>query len=113
MLLSLPTLIISSLVFIFFQVTINSAKALKVIRLLILGLNIITISETWLHNKITDIEIKIDSFVLYRPDSRIGLIESAECILSTINSIERHNELIILGDFNSKWLDYSSFSDTN
>ena len=35
------------------------------------------------------------------------------CILSTINSLGRHNELIILGDFNSYWLHCSSHKDRN
>ena len=36
--------------------------------------NIITISETWLHDNITDDEIEIENFVLYRADrsSRVG-----------------------------------------
>jgi len=127
--------------------------------------NIITISETWLHNNIADDMIKIEDYVLYRSDrtSRghrvatyvsafldsehvipsigpvnfeclfvkvtlhanknltIGNIyrppsapsDSMMCILSTINSREKHNELIILGDFNRNWLDRSSVNDTN
>jgi len=35
------------------------------------------------------------------------------CILSTINSIEKHNELIILGDLNKNWLYRSSVNDRN
>lgn len=34
-----------------------------------------------------------------------------KCILSTINSFEKHNELIILGDSNSNWLSHSSTND--
>ncbi len=47
----------------------------------------------------------------YRPPSAPG--ESMKNILSTIDSLERHNELIILGDFNSNWLDRSSINDRN
>lgn len=153
--------------------TIETAKGLKVIHLNIRSLvlktdllrawvtlykpNIITISETWLHNNITDDKIEIDNFVLsrahrasrgggvalyiaehiisecvipnvepvnfeclfiniilhdnkhltigniYRPNSTPA--SSTNNILSTINSLEKHNELFILGDFNSNWLD--------
>jgi len=63
---------------------INLVKGLKIIRLNIRSLvskmdllracvtlykpNIITISETWLHDNITDDEIEIENFVLYRAD---------------------------------------------
>ncbi len=48
---------------------------------------------------------------IYRPPS--APTDSTKCILSTINSLERHNEMIILGDFNSKWLDCSTSNDRN
>lgn len=35
------------------------------------------------------------------------------CILSTITSLKKHNEMIILGDFNINWLDRSSSSHQN
>ncbi len=43
---------------------------------------------------------------IYRPPS--APLDSANCILATINSLKKHNELIILGDFNSNWLHKSS-----
>lgn len=46
---------------------------------------------------------------IYRPPP--ALAGSTECILSTINSFEKHNELIILGDFNNNWLSHSSTND--
>lgn len=64
--------------------TIETTKGLRVIHLNIRSLvsktdelrawvthykpNIITISETWLHSKITDESVEIDNFVLYRSD---------------------------------------------
>lgn len=48
---------------------------------------------------------------IYRPPSAPA--DSMKNILSTIDSLERHNELIILGDFNSNWLDRSSSNDRN
>lgn len=126
---------------------------------------VITLSETWLSNNISDEEIKLDNYVLFRNDrgSRggglltyvssnltaellspnvkpqyfeglfvkiifhenkriiIGNIykppsapaESTDCILSTINSLDCNTEKIILGDFNSNWLDRSSHRDRN
>lgn len=152
--------------FIYLHVAIDLVKGLKIIHLNIRSIvskidllrawvtlykpNIITVSETWLHESITDDEIEIDNFVLYRADrsSRGGGVATSvaanlasnhicpsvepvnfECLfvsiifnenkhltigniyrppsapvdstlsfLSTINSLERHNELIILGD---------------
>ena len=68
----------------FLQDTIDLVKGLKIIQLNIRSLvskidlsrawvtlykpNIITISETWLHDNITDDEIEIENFVLYRAD---------------------------------------------
>lgn len=49
--------------------------------------------------------------VTYRPLSSTS--DSIKCILATINSLERHNEMIILGDFNRNWLDRSSSIDRN
>lgn len=48
---------------------------------------------------------------IYRPPS--ALSDSTQCILSTINSLCRHKKLIILGDFNSNWLNRSSDGDKN
>ncbi len=48
---------------------------------------------------------------IYRPPSAPA--DSTKSILSTINSFDKHNELIILGDFNSNWLDRSSSNDRN
>lgn len=122
--------------------------------------HVITLSETWLNNGISDKDIKLDDYVSFRKDrgSRggglltyvasnltadlafpeespqyfeglfvnitfhenksliIGNIykppsapaETTDCILSTINSLNRSTEKIILGDFNSNWLDRSS-----
>ncbi len=46
---------------------------------------------------------------IYRPPSAPAV--STKSILSTINSFVKHNELIILGDFNSNWLSHSSTND--
>lgn len=48
---------------------------------------------------------------IYRPPSAPS--GSTMCILSTINSFDKHHELIILGDFNNNWLDRSSANDRN
>ncbi len=39
--------------------------------------------------------------------------DSTKCILSTLTSFEHPHEMIILGDFNSNWLDCSSSNDKN
>lgn len=46
---------------------------------------------------------------IYRPP--LAPADSTKCILSTIDSLEKHNELIILGDFNRSWLSHSSAND--
>ena len=46
---------------------------------------------------------------IYRPPSTPA--DSMKCILSTVNSFQKHSELIILGDFNSNWLSHSSTND--
>ena len=48
---------------------------------------------------------------IYRPPDAPA--ESTQCILSTINSIDHLNEIIILGDFNRNYLDRSSAKDRN
>lgn len=48
---------------------------------------------------------------IYRPPSAPS--DSLNYILATINSLDRHNEQIILGDFNNNWLDRSSSGDRN
>lgn len=48
---------------------------------------------------------------IYRPP--FAPSDSTMCILSTVNSFEKHYEMIILGDFNSNWFDRSSVSDRN
>lgn len=48
---------------------------------------------------------------IYRPPSAPS--DSTKCILSTINSLAKHKELIILVDFNCNWLDRSSPGDKN
>ena len=48
---------------------------------------------------------------IYRPPSAPA--HSTECILSTINSFDSHNELIILGDFNKNWPSHSCTNDRN
>lgn len=45
----------------------------------------------------------------YRPPS--APVDSTKCILSTINSLGWHTELIILGKFNCNWLDRASSND--
>ena len=159
----------------------NSAKGLHVIHLNIRSLpskidllrawltynkpHVITLSETWLNSNISDDEVKLDNYVLFRNDrgSRggglltyvssnliaelvlpnenpqhfeglfvkiifhenkrliIGNIykppsapaDTTDCILSTIKSLDCTSEKIILGDFNSNWLDRSSQKDRN
>ena len=159
----------------------NSAKGMNVIHLNIRNLrpkidllkawltynkpHVITLSETWLNNNISDNEVKLDNYVLFRKDrgSRggglmtyvssnltaelvsptvnplhfeclfvkitlhenkrliIGNIykppnapaETTKGILTTINSLDCTSEKIILGDFNSNWLDRSSYNDRN
>ena len=154
----------------------DSVKGLKIIHLNIRSLlskidllriwveqhqpSVITISETWLTNTISDNEIKLTNYILYRADRgtrgggvatyvssalasevivptvepshfesifikvilhenkyiTIGNIyrppsapaESFNSIVSTINSINDKNELILLGDFNKNWTDKSS-----
>lgn len=58
--------------------------------------NIITISETWLHSKISDYEIKIVDYVLYRSDraSRGGGVATyvsvnlvSECIIHHVEPV--------------------------
>ena len=125
--------------------------------------HVITLSETWLNNNISDNEVKLDNYVLFRKDrgSRggglmmyissnltaervsptvnplhfeclfvkitlhenkrliIGNIykppnapaDTTKGILTTINSLDCTSEKIILGDFNSNWLDRSSYND--
>lgn len=48
---------------------------------------------------------------IYKPPNAPA--ETTKCILSTINSLDCTNEKIILGDFNSNWLDHSSRNDRN
>lgn len=48
---------------------------------------------------------------IYRPPAAPS--DSTMCILSTINSFDKQHELILLGDFNSNWLDCSSAKDRN
>lgn len=48
---------------------------------------------------------------IYMPPSAPS--DSTMCILSTINSLKKHNEMIILGDFNINWLDRSSSNHRN
>lgn len=126
---------------------------------------VITLSETWLNSNISDEEIKLDDYILYRADRGargggvatyvssslsaeliipkvnpvhfegifikvtlhksksliIGNIyrppnspsESMNCILTTINSLDCSNEMIVLGDFNQNWLDRSSSKEKN
>lgn len=47
---------------------------------------------------------------IYRPPAPT---DSANCILSTINSLGKHHDIIILCDFKINWLGRSSFSDRN
>lgn len=127
--------------------------------------DVLTLSETWLHSKTSDIRIKLDDYVLYRADrgTRGGGVaiyvsshfvsevitpkirpssfecifvklklhenkhlitgsiyrppsihpDSMKCMLSTLSSFEHPCEIIILGDFNSNWLDRSSSKDKN
>lgn len=126
---------------------------------------VITFSETWLNSTISDDDIKLDNYVLYRADrnSRGGgvatyisstlvselvtpkenplyfeflfvkiilhknkqliigniyrppkaLVESTKGIISTINSLDDHTEMILLGDFNNNWLVGSCRYDRN
>lgn len=48
---------------------------------------------------------------IYKPTNAPA--ETTECILSTINSLDCAGKKIILGDFNSNWLAYSSHKDRN
>lgn len=48
---------------------------------------------------------------IYRPPS--APTDSLNGSLATINSLDRHNELIILGDFNNNWLDRTFSGDGN
>lgn len=125
--------------------------------------DIITVSETWLHSGISNNDVEMDGYLLYRVDRgsrgggvvtyvcsnlcsqhstpKIGPIDfecvfvniilhvnklltigniyrppsapsgSMKNILSTLSSLEKNNECIILGDFNSNWLDRSSVGD--
>jgi len=127
--------------------------------------SVITLSETWLNSDISDADVKLDGYTLYRADratrgggvatyisshlsselimpkeravyfeclfvnivfhenKQISIgniyrppnspVESTNCILATINSLDHVNELILLGDFNRNWLDRSSTYEKN
>lgn len=48
---------------------------------------------------------------IYRPPNSPS--ESTDCILSTLDSLDHPGEMIILGDFNKKWLERISLKDKN
>ena len=48
---------------------------------------------------------------IYRPPNAHS--ESTDCILSTINSLDRPGEMIVPGDFNKNWLERVSLKDKN
>ncbi len=107
-----PGLVLWPISFISFSSTIESAKGLKIIHINIRSLapkidllrawvtlyqpQVISISETWLHNNINNDEIRIDNYNLYRSDraSRGGGVVTyvsvnllSECATPTVDPV--------------------------